>query len=54
MIQVRERSTLLLAELLARLPKLPLSDASACRFATFFSSRLGDYPSVRACVPACL
>ncbi|CAN0173653.1 unnamed protein product [Scytosiphon promiscuus] len=47
--KVRERSTLLLAELLVRLPKLPLSEASACRFAAFFSSRLGDYPSV---VPA--
>ncbi|CAN0410518.1 unnamed protein product, partial [Ectocarpus sp. 12 AP-2014] len=47
--KVRERATLLLAELLARLPTLPLSAASAARFAGFFSSRLGDYPSV---VPA--
>eukprot|EP00904_Undaria_pinnatifida_P006781 jgi/Undpi1/3232/HiC_scaffold_15.g06606.m1 len=47
--KVRERSTLLLAELLVRLPTLPLTGASASRFAAFFSSRLGDYPSV---VPA--
>lgn len=45
-MQVRERATLLLAELLTRLPKLPLSTASVSRFAEFFSSRLGDYPSV--------
>ncbi|CAN0565270.1 unnamed protein product, partial [Laminaria digitata] len=44
--KVRERSTLLLAELLVRLPTLPLTGASAPRFAAFFSSRLGDYPSV--------
>eukprot|EP00752_Nemacystus_decipiens_P008715 g7777.t1 len=47
--KIRERATLLLAELLARLPKLPLTAASAARFAAFFSARLGDYPSV---VPA--
>ena len=46
-IQVRERATQLLAELLARLPKLPLSSSSAARFAEFFASRLADYPSVR-------
>lgn len=48
--QVRERATLLLAELLVRLPKLPLVPRSAARFASFFASRLADYPSVSAVI----
>ncbi|CAN0417261.1 unnamed protein product, partial [Discosporangium mesarthrocarpum] len=44
--QIRERATLLLAELLSRLPSLPLSAKSAAHLSCFFTSRLKDYPSV--------
>ncbi|CAN0072597.1 unnamed protein product, partial [Phaeothamnion confervicola] len=50
--QLRERGTLLLAELLSRLTALPLAPASVPKLAEFFSARLADYPSVRPALTA--
>src|SRR5690242_2823289 len=44
--RTRQRATLLLAEILSRLPELPLSSTSLKHFSEFFCARLGDYPSV--------
>jgi DNA repair/transcription protein MET18/MMS19 len=42
----RERATLLLAEVLTRLPKLPMEADKYSHWTAFFTSRLSDFPSL--------
>ncbi|DBA01808.1 TPA: hypothetical protein N0F65_002924 [Lagenidium giganteum] len=50
--KTRARATLLLAEVLTRLPELPLQTTALDLLVNFFSDRLADYPSVSACLQA--
>jgi Dos2-interacting transcription regulator of RNA-Pol-II len=50
--KVRERGTLLCAEILARLPDLPLNSVAVTHFLAFFTARLADYPSVTPALAA--
>ncbi|KAI9921212.1 hypothetical protein PsorP6_002384 [Peronosclerospora sorghi] len=50
--KVRSRATLLLAEVLTRLPDLPLSPSAVELLLNFFTDRLADFPSVSACLRA--
>ncbi|GLD97529.1 hypothetical protein PINS_up006219 [Pythium insidiosum] len=52
--KVRARGTLLLAEVLTRLPELPLSANAVQLLLTFFVDRLADFPSANACLQALL
>lgn len=52
--KVRSRATLLLAEVLARLPELPLAPAAVQLLLDFFGDRLADFPSAGACLQALL
>ncbi|CAI5714254.1 unnamed protein product [Hyaloperonospora brassicae] len=48
----RFRATLLLAEVLTRLPELPLSPSAVELLVSFFSDRLADFSSAPACLRA--
>lgn len=50
--KVRARATLLLAEVLTRLPELQLSPAAVQLLLDFFGDRLADFPSASACLQA--
>ncbi|KAJ0406912.1 hypothetical protein P43SY_001763 [Pythium insidiosum] len=52
--KVRARGTLLLAEVLTRLPELPLTPNAVQLLLTFFVDRLADFPSANACLQALL
>ncbi|KAE9000052.1 hypothetical protein PR003_g19639 [Phytophthora rubi] len=52
--KVRSRSTLLLAEVLTRLPELQLAPSAVQLLMTFFADRLADFPSASACLRALL
>lgn len=52
--KVRSRATLLLAEVLSRLPELPLAPAAVQLLLDFFGDRLADFPSAGACLQALL
>ncbi|KAG7398582.1 mms19 nucleotide excision repair [Phytophthora boehmeriae] len=52
--KVRSRATLLLAEVLTRLPELQLAPSAVQLLMTFFADRLADFPSASACLRALL
>ncbi|KAF1774852.1 MMS19, C-terminal [Phytophthora cactorum] len=52
--KVRSRATLLLAEVLTRLPELQLTPSAVQLLMTFFADRLADFPSASACLRALL
>lgn len=52
--KVRARATQLLAEVLSRLPELPLTVNAVQLLMDFFADRLADYPSASACLQALL
>ncbi|KAH7476965.1 hypothetical protein PRIC2_000838 [Phytophthora ramorum] len=52
--KVRSRATLLLAEVLTRLPELQLTPSAVQLLLTFFADRLADFPSASACLRALL
>ncbi|TMW63550.1 hypothetical protein Poli38472_002491 [Pythium oligandrum] len=52
--KVRTRATLLLAEVLTRLPELALSPSAVQLLLGFFTDRLADFPSASACLQALL
>lgn len=52
--KVRTRATQLLAEVLTRLPELPLTVNAVQLLMDFFADRLADYPSASACLQALL
>lgn len=52
--KVRARATQLLAEVLARLPELPLTPNAVQLLIDFFADRLADFPSASACLQALL
>jgi len=52
--KVRSRATLLLAEVLTRLPELQLAPSAVQLLMTFFADRLTDFPSASACLRALL
>lgn len=52
--KVRSRATLLLAEVLSRLPELRLAPAAVQLLLDFFGDRLADFPSAGACLQALL
>ncbi|RLN96371.1 hypothetical protein BBJ28_00024719 [Nothophytophthora sp. Chile5] len=52
--KVRARATLLLAEVLTRLPDLQLAPSAVQLLLTFFADRLADFPSASACLRALL
>ncbi|GMF38733.1 unnamed protein product [Phytophthora fragariaefolia] len=52
--KVRSRATLLLAEVLTRLPELQLAPSAVQLLVTFFADRLADFPSASACLRALL
>ncbi|CAH0485091.1 unnamed protein product [Peronospora farinosa] len=52
--KVRSRATLLLSEVLTRLPELQLMSSAVQLLLTFFADRLADFPSASACLRALL
>uniref|UniRef100_K3WEQ0 MMS19 nucleotide excision repair protein n=1 Tax=Globisporangium ultimum (strain ATCC 200006 / CBS 805.95 / DAOM BR144) TaxID=431595 RepID=K3WEQ0_GLOUD len=52
--KVRARAMQLLAEVLSRLPELPLTPNAVQLLVDFFADRLADYPSASACLQALL
>ncbi|ETI50001.1 hypothetical protein F443_06351 [Phytophthora nicotianae P1569] len=52
--KVRSRATLLLAEVLTRLPELQLTPSAVQLLTTFFADRVADFPSASACLRALL
>jgi DNA repair/transcription protein MET18/MMS19 len=48
----RERASLMLGELLTKLPDLKLVEPALSHFVLFFSERTGDFPSIEGCLKA--